>query len=106
MMTFLQGMGDLGKTTVAALAISREDVRRHFHDGIAWINIGQQKLGSIANFVGISSSLFMAILCTIFVQFVFSFVLLYHTLVRLCFFLVTMHTSERKKLARPWKKHM
>ena len=58
MMTFLQGMGDLGKTTVAALAISREDVRRHFHDGIAWINIGQQKLGSIANFVGISSSLF------------------------------------------------
>ena len=56
-MTFLQGMGGLGKTTVAALAISREDVRRHFHGGIAWIKIGQQKLGSTANFDGISSSL-------------------------------------------------
>ena len=65
-------MGGLGKTTLSALDISRDCVRCHFHGGTAWINIGEQKLGSNAKSYGISSSLsygnFMYHIRTIFLQ--------------------------------------
>lgn len=35
------GMGGIGKTTMAAMAASRRDVRSYFKDGVAWIHLGQ-----------------------------------------------------------------
>ena len=53
-MTFIQGMGGLGKTIVSAFASSRSDVLHHFHDGTAWIKIGQRKPRTTANSDGTS----------------------------------------------------
>lgn len=38
------GVAGVGKTTLAAMVADHEDVRRFFHDGIAWLHIGQKEL--------------------------------------------------------------
>ena len=40
--TIIQGMGGLGKSTITAIVVSKEDIRSHFADGIAWIKLDQQ----------------------------------------------------------------
>lgn len=36
------GMGGIGKSTTAAMVVSRPDVRRYFQDGVAWVRVGQR----------------------------------------------------------------
>ena len=38
------GMRGVGKTTMAAMVTSHPDVRRHFKDGIAWVNVGPKEM--------------------------------------------------------------
>ncbi|MCK1642500.1 trypsin-like peptidase domain-containing protein [Bradyrhizobium sp. 157] len=39
----LRGMGGIGKSVVARLVAEDDWVRRHFHDGIEWISVGENK---------------------------------------------------------------
>ena len=40
-MVGLAGPGGAGKSTVASLLISREEVREHFHEGVLWLQVGK-----------------------------------------------------------------
>ena len=58
MTTGLWGAGGFGKTTLARLLVHREEVREKFPDGVVWVTVGEDAVGSelaekVTNVVGL-----------------------------------------------------